>query len=87
MPPTSGPRAGNSASAPIEIILFDGSGATVNLNSIQLSLNGITVVPQTKTKTGDQTTSRYSPDAGRTELNNQNKLIYTDANRGASNNQ
>jgi hypothetical protein len=79
--------AGNSSAAPIEILLFDGTSATVNTSSIQLSLNGVTVIPQTKTKTGDKTTIRFSPDAGRTDLNNQVKLIYADSNGVSNTNQ
>ena len=52
-----------------------------------VTLNGVTVVPQTKTKTGDKTTIRFSPDAGRTDVNNQVKLIYADSNGVSNTNQ
>ncbi len=71
--------AGNSSSAPIEVILNDGTGASVNLATIQLQLNGVTVTPQVKTKVGTQTTVRFSPDSGRSNPNNDVRLTYTDS--------
>ena len=70
--------AGNSPATAIEAILFDGA-RVVDTNSIQLSLNGVNVTPQTKTKTGAKTVIRYAPNATRTDPNNLVRLIFKDS--------
>ena len=70
--------AGNSASAPVVIVLLDGQ-TTVKNGSIQLSLNGTSVTPQAITKTGSLTRIQYDPSATRSNPDNLMRLIYTDS--------
>jgi hypothetical protein len=71
--------AGNSASAPIEVTLFDGFGATLNTNTIQFWLNGVSKTPQV-TKDGSRISLEFSPDVTRTDANNAVKLVFADSN-------
>ncbi|HRI15613.1 MAG TPA: hypothetical protein PLX89_21670, partial [Verrucomicrobiota bacterium] len=70
--------AGNSPSAPIDILLVDGS-TTVATTDVALSLNGTPVNPQVLTKANGQITISYSPNATRPESDNLVKLTYRDS--------
>ena len=71
--------AGNSPSAQIEAILFDGRSVTVNAGTLRLFLNDVAVTPQTVTQAVNRTTIRYSPNATRTDPNNSVRLIFSDS--------
>ncbi len=69
---------GFAANAPIEIVLGDDDLA-VNQSSIQLSLNGTPVTPNSITKNGTFTTITYNPNASRTTITNSVQLVYSDS--------
>jgi hypothetical protein len=69
--------AANDASAPIQAVLFDGAAA-INDSSVNLSLNGTTVVPQTRQRTGKQLFLQYDPNVTRADPNNQLRLVFAD---------
>lgn len=71
--------SGVAATEPVEIVMFDGAGATVSGESIQLTLNGAPATPLIKTNAGNMTIVRYVPDPARTAENNDLRLIYTDS--------
>ena len=71
--------AGVSSSTPVEALLFDGSSAAVNTNSIELFLNSAKVKPQTIAKAGVMTTLRFNPEAGWADAYNSVKLVYKDS--------
>jgi len=71
--------AGVNSAAPIQVLLVDGLGATVDTNSVQLWLNNAPVSLQV-TKAGTATTLRFSPDPARPDPNNQLRLVYADSN-------
>jgi len=77
--------SGNSASAPIEAVLLDGT-TSVNTNTVRVSLNGALVTPQTLTKSGGTTRIAYSPNASRTDPNNAVQLVYADSAGNSSTN-
>ena len=70
--------AGNGSSAQIVITLFDGT-TTVNTNTIQLSVNNTTVIPQTRSKVGNKTIIKYSPNGNWATANNAVRLVYADS--------
>ncbi|MFN0066775.1 MAG: hypothetical protein ACKVYV_03975 [Limisphaerales bacterium] len=70
--------AGNSASAPIAVDLFDGLTA-LNDASVKLFLNGTQVTPQTAGRTGRRYSLRYDPNATRLDPNNLVRLEYAAA--------
>ena len=74
--------AGNGSAAQIAITLIDGT-TTVNPASVQLSVNGTTVIPQTLSKVGNQTTIKYSPNGNWATANNAVNLVYTDSGTAA----
>jgi alkylhydroperoxidase/carboxymuconolactone decarboxylase family protein YurZ len=74
----AGGSDGNSASAPIEAVIVDGS-ATVATSAVKLYLNGTAVVPQKVAKNGGVITLAYSPNATRQDKNNLVRLEYTDS--------
>ena len=70
--------AGNSAAAPINALIVDGS-TTVATSGVKLYLNGTKVSPQTLTKSGNKVSLSYSPNAARTDKSNLARLEYTDS--------
>ncbi|MEO6034509.1 MAG: hypothetical protein ABIQ35_04565, partial [Verrucomicrobiota bacterium] len=71
--------AGNGSAAQIVVTLFDGT-ATVNTGNVQLSVNGVTVIPQTLSKIGNKTTIKYAPNGNWASANNAVRLVYADSN-------
>ncbi|MHB1310116.1 MAG: hypothetical protein ACYC23_23855, partial [Limisphaerales bacterium] len=71
--------AGNSASAPIGAVLFDGGAALADA-TVKLSLNGAPVTPQTAGRTGNRYSLEYAPNASRPDPNNLVRLEFADAN-------
>ena len=70
--------AGVSSSDPIEVILFNGSGSTIDTNSVQLTLNN-TPVAATTTRSGSMVTVGFAPNPNRTDANNQLRLTFQDS--------
>ncbi len=70
--------AGNASSAQISITLFDGT-TTVNTGTVQLSVNGTTVIPQVLTHVGNKTTIKYSPNGNWATADNAVRLVYADS--------
>src|SRR6266542_4418170 len=68
--------SGVSALLPIQLLLID-DATQVDLDSIQLLLNGA-VVPATSTKVNGRTTISYQPNATRNDPTNQFHLVYRD---------
>lgn len=78
--------AGVSASAPIQVVLFDGSGTTINGDTIALTLNGAAVQPS-RQKDGNRTTVTFNPDPTRPDPNNIVRLTFQDSNGTTYSNQ
>jgi hypothetical protein len=81
--PTDGLRV--DSGVPVIYTLTDGFTASqtlvVNTNSIQLSINGSPVTPDSITKVNDTTTIRYIPAGGWTpETTNTVRLVFSDTN-------
>jgi len=70
--------AGNASAVPLVITLIDGT-TTVNTGTVQLSLNGTPVSPQTLSKVGNTTTVKFTPSGNWTAANNQVRLVYADS--------
>ena len=69
---------GNSASAPIEALIVDGT-ATVGTANVKLFLNGNQVTPQSLSKTGNKLFVRYNPNASRPDKSNSVRLEFKDS--------
>jgi hypothetical protein len=70
--------AGNSAAAPIQAVIVDGT-ATVTTANVKLFLNNVQVTPQTLSKSGNTITVKFDPNATRPDVANNVRIEYTDS--------
>jgi hypothetical protein len=73
--------AGNAASEPVQVVLFDGAVA-LNDASVSLTLNGAPLAPVSADRDGRRLRLTYQPDSSRVNPENEMQLTYTDANGG-----
>jgi hypothetical protein len=73
--------AGNAASEPVEVVLFDGATALDDA-SVNLTLNGAALAPVSEVREGRRLQLTYQPDASRGDPENEMRLAYADVSGG-----